>query len=644
MMSNLVLSISLSFLLSSGAALAASGDQAPVVSNNRQGGLARLAAPWSPKFVSQIDFDNSPRIHDLIRAGNLYLSLSDALALAIENNLDIELQRYSLPTADMDLLRAQGGGTLRGVPFILAEAPAGVGGPLIPLVTNPTSSRSTPGTSVASNALELGVLGEPQTNLSILGTIPLSNGPAIPNFDPALVGQWNWSHQTTPQVNSFLTGTNALVTNTTLANTGFQQGFSTGAQINVGFNNTNQWLNSLRSSYSPYTSSTFGVTITQPLLRGFGPSLNRRFIRIANNDRRITSLLFRQQLIATVYGVMRIYTDLAALAEDVKVKEESVRAAEKLYSDTKAQVEEGTLAPVELTRANAQVYSSRQDLINSRGLFEEQEAILKNLLTRRGLEDPDVRGARIIPTSSLEVPERDEVRPVQDLFNEAIATRPDLTQAGIQVENSRISLQGSRNALLPQVDLVGVAQNSGLAGQANPFSAGADQAYIGGFGTALGQLLSRDFPTYGIGIQVTLPLRNRVAQADAARDEIQLRQTQVRLRQSQNQARLEIEDALTAMRRSRAAYEAAVQARKLQEQSLEVEQAKFAEGASTAFFVIQYETLVTQARSAEVVAKSAYVKARAALQRATGTILDENHISIDDAYHGRTFAQPYHKD
>jgi outer membrane protein len=583
--------------------------------------------------VRPANFENSTRIHDLIRSGNLYLSLSDALALAIENNLDIELQRFSLPLSDTDLLRARGGGTLRGVPFILAEAPAGVGGPLSPLVTNPASASSvTPGTSVATNPLELGVLGEVQTNLSVQGTIPQSNGTPITIFDPAVVGQLNWTHQTTPQTNSVVTGTNSLISKTFTGNIGIAEGFSTGTQLNLAFDNNHQSLNSLRSSYNPFTASSLGLTVTQPLLRGFGPSLNRRFIHIANNNQKITSLLFEQQLLATVYGVTRLYTDLVALYEDVKVKEDSLTLTQKLFSDTQVQVQEGTLARVEMTRANASVFSSRQDLINSRGLLEEQEAILKNVLSKTGNADPQLHAARIIPTDSLNVPEKEEVRPMQDLLSDAMANRPDIRQAGIQIDNSEIGLKGARNALLPQVDLVGVAQNSGLAGTLNPLAPTSDVSLVGGYGSALDQVFTRKFPTYGVGVQVTLPIRNRIAEADLARDEIQLRQSQIRARQLENQARLEVEDALIAMRRARSSYEAAVQARVLQQESLEAEQSKFEVGASTSFFVIQYQSLLTQAKSTEVAAKSAYVKARAALARATGTILIDHQISVESAY------------
>jgi outer membrane protein TolC len=298
-------------------------------------------------------------------------------------------------------------------------------------------------------------------------------------------------------------------------------------------------------------------------------------------------------------------------------------------------VDEGTQAPVELTRANAQVYSIRQDLIDSRGLLEEQEAIVKNVITRRTDNDSEILNARIIPTDTIEVPKTDETRPLQELVTLAFANRPDLSQAGIQVENTQISLKGSRNELRPEIDLVGTAQNSALAAQLNPLVPPIESPLVGGYGNALEQLATRKYPTYGIGLNITLPLRNRIAQADVTRDEILLRQSQVVQEQLHKQAQLEVEDALIAMRRARASYEAATETQKLQQESLDAEQAKFDVGASTAFFIIQYQSFLAQSESTVVVAKSAYLKARAALERATGTILDDNHVSLGDAVRGR---------
>jgi len=584
--------------------------------------------PYVTRHVSPPDFENSPRIREMMRGGNLYLSLRDAIALAIENNLDIELERYQFPMAQSDSLRAQGGGLPRGILYTLLQPPTGVGGPLSPLLTQ-AATQSTPGTTVASNALELGVLSEPQINLSMLGTIPPSNGSPVPMFDPSLYADYNWAHQS--PVN--LTASGLFTSDVQTGNAGYQQGFSTGTQVSIGFNNTEVNAISPGTALNPYINSDLSLNVTQPLLRGFGRELNRRFIRIGVTQEKISSLLFRQQVIEVVYGVMRLYTDLTALVEDVKVKEETVAFAQKLFDDTKLQVDEGTLAPLELSRARAQVSGAQQDLINSRGLLEEQEAILKNVITRRGNEDPEVRNAHIIPTESLAVPSTDETRPMDELLAAAYQNRPDLNQAGLQLDLTRIGLEGSRNNLRPELDLVGTAQNNALAGQ--PVLPNSVPGFTGGYGTVLDQIATRKNPTYAIGLQLTLPLRNRVAQADAVRDEVILRQGQVRERQLRNQVQVEVEDAVIAMRRARASYQAAAETRALQEQSLDFEQTRYNEGVSTGFFVIQYESYVAQARSAEVAAKSAYFKARAALERATGSILDDNGVTMEQAIAGK---------
>jgi outer membrane protein TolC len=593
-----------------------------------------LKNPYVEHPIAPLDLSNSPRIRQVLRSGNIYLSLSDAIALAIENNLDIELERYALPAADTELLRAKGGGVTRGLTYAVFEAPVGVGGPDSPLVTAAATPSITAG-SVPTNPSELGALAEQQDNLSMLQTVPLTTGPPLPQFDPAITGQLNWTHSTTPDTDPLAYGTNAISGNTANYNLGYTQGFGPGTALTVGFNNAYNTTNTLQSAFSPYTTSNLGFTVTQPLLRGFGLAVNRRFIRISKNEQKIASLLVQQQLIATVYGVVRLYTDLVALYEDVKVKEETLASAEKLYTDTKAEVDEGTQAPIELTRANAQVSSIRQDLINSRGLLEEQEAVVKTLITRRTDNDPEILNARIIPTDSIDVPAGDETRSLQELVTMAFANRPDLAQAGVQVENTQITLQGSRNGLRPEIDLVGTAQNNALAAQLNPLATPIDSPLMGGYGSALEQLATRKYPTYGVGLNVNLPLRNRIAQADVTRDEILLRQSQVLQQQLHKQAQLEVEDAVIAMRRARASYDAAVQTQTLQQESLDAEQAKFDVGASTSFFIIQYQSYLAQARSTVVVAKSAYLKARAALERATGTILADNNVSLPDAVRGR---------
>jgi outer membrane protein TolC len=568
----------------------------------------------------------------------MYLSLQDAIALALENNLDLELQRYGIRAAETDTLRAQGGGLLRGVGVTVNETPAGVGGPGSPL-NNSAATGVTPSTSVPTNVTDTQLIQESQNNLGVVGTFPFATGPLLPQFDPAIIGQFVAQHLSTPQTNLVVTGTPSLNNSNINGNAGYSQGFSSGAQVVANLQNLRTESNSTRNLINPYYSSSLGVTVTQPLLRGFGPSVNRRFIRIGKNNEKISDFIFEQQVVSTVSGVIRLYTDLVSLNEDYHVKQQNLTTAQRLAEDNRNKVEQGTLAPIELTRAQAQVEAARQDLINSEGFVRQQELIFKNVLTRNASADPIVHAARIIPTDTLSIDPL-PAQPPEEMVRLALDRRPEMQAAKLQVNNSEISIKGSRNGILPQLDIVANASNSGLAGAPNPaftgtLPTGSLLGYGDGYGSALEQILRRDYPTYSVGINLTLPLRNRIAQADLARDEVQLRQTQIRTKQLENQIRLEVEDALIALQRTRAAYDAAVQTRNLQEQSLEIEQERFNVGLSTNFLVIQYETFAAQARSTEVIARGAYAKARNQLERAIGLTLTNHNVSIDEALKGQ---------
>jgi len=611
----------------------------PIIGEGQTGFVRNsFLSPYEAKPVASVNFQNSQRIFDLMHAGELYLSLADAIALALENNLDIEADRYLPPIARTDIQRAKGGGLLRGVSLLVDEPPPGIGGPSGPLLTTLTAS-PTPAPAVNSNFSDVALISEQQNDLSVTGALPLSSGPAIPQYDPSISGLLNWGHQTTPEYNPLITGaSNWLASNNLNANLGYTQGVSTGALLSMTFENTRLTSDAARYTYNPILNSSLGFTITQPLLRGFGIELNRRYIHIAKNNQKIADLVFQQQVIDTIAGIARLYTDLVSLNEDLKVKREGLRLAERLYEDNKNKVEQGQQAPIEVTRAQAQVAASRQALVSAEGLVHQQELIVKTALTRGGLANPAIRAAHIIVTDAVTVPETESVRPVDDLTAEAMRNRPDLAQAGIQVENSQISLKGSLNALRPELDVVGTVQNGGLSGDLNPAASALTPGaaiYPGGYGTTLGQILRNNFPTYAVGLQLTLPLRNRVAQADAVRDELQLRQTQVRHQQFEDQVRLEVADAYVAMEEARAAYEAAVQSRVLQEQSVDVEQATFDVGLATNYLVIQYQTYLAQAQSTEVAAKGAYAKAKIALDRAIASTLEVNQVSIEEARNGR---------
>src|SRR5258708_4750657 len=504
----------------------------------------RLLVPYQRRFVPPVSFENSRRLESLLRSGKLYLSLQDAIALALENNLDIELERFAPGLGEFDTLRTRGGATPRGLSYSIIELPQGIGGPASPLLNLPASG-STPTTSVPTTLTEVSAIVPAQTSAAITN-LPFSTGPSIPVFDPAVIGALNLQHVTTPETNNFIVGANALTSQNVIGSIGMQRGFSIGTQLSATFNANRFSQNSNRNTINPYTNSNLGMSLDQPLLRGFGIGVNRRYIRIAKNDERISDLLFRQQAIATVAGVVRLYIDLVSLGEDVQVKQQTLALAERLYQDNKEKVDQGTLAPIELVRAQAQMAASRQDLANSQGFELQQELLMKTVLTRRGTADPLIREARIVTTTPIDVPATEDIRPVQDMLADAFGNRPELEEARLQIANSELSMKGSKNGLLPQVDIIASAQNNGLAGGLNPFlqptgsalTSTPNETFVGGFGSALAQIFRHNYPTYAVGVQLNLPIHNRVAEGDYVRDQMQFRHTQIRLRHVEKQGRL----------------------------------------------------------------------------------------------------------
>ncbi len=591
--------------------------------------------------VGPVSFDDSPRIQSLIRAGNLYLSLQDAIALAIENNLDVQWDRLNAPISQTDTLRAKGGGTLRGIPTTVAEVPAGIGGPNAPLITA-AATGTIPSSTLPGYSSDLAIITESQSSSNLSPFSTFAQGPPIPTYDPAITGQALYQKTAVPELDVLAAGVPELDTRTVTGDIGYQQGFSPGTQFNAFFNNDFIKSNALNTFYNPYSSSNLGFNVTQPLFRGFGIALNRRFIRIAKNNERISDLVFQQQLIDTVSGVIRLYQDLVALNDDVVNRRDTLALAQRLYEDNKSKVDVGTLAPVELTRAQAQVAAARQDLINAEGFVRQQELIVLSVLTRRFTADPVLHSVHVVPTDTLDTPGNLPMPGANDLIRSANANRPDLLYAGIQIDNSQIALEGSRNELKPEVDLVGTYQQTGLAGPANTSyqsSVGTplptNLPYLGNYANVLSQIVRQTSPTFSVGVNLNLPLRNRVAEADAIRDELQLRQNEVRRQQLVNQVRLEVEDALVALQRARDSYDAAVEVRKLQEQSLAIEQERYDVGLSTTFLVLQYQSYLAQARTTEIAAKSVYAKARTALDRAIGVTLSANNVSVSEAVAGK---------
>jgi outer membrane protein TolC len=396
----------------------------------------------------------------------------------------------------------------------------------------------------------------------------------------------------------------------------------------------------------PNVTSGFQLTVTQHLLSGFGLGPNLRFLRIAKNNREISDIAFRQQVITTVTQIQNIYWDLVSAYEDTVAKQRALDLANKTLGDNKKQVEIGTLAPIEITRANSVVSSAQGDLIVSQTNLQLQQLLMKNAISRT-LSDPALAAAPVLPTDTMKVPDQEPVEPIQDLVSDALGHRPELAQSRIDLTNREISKKSAANALLPSVDLVGWYGNSGLAGSPNPTCL-ADPtcaptippSFTGGFSDAFDTILHHTYPNYAIGFNVNIPIRNRSAQADQVRSELEYRQAQMRLQQLQNQIVIEVRNAQFSLQQNHARALAAQTARQLAQESLDAEQKKYALGASTNTLVLQAQRDLSTSESAFVQAKSAYEKAVVELERSTGRTLVANGISMDDAESGNVKKMP----
>ena len=585
--------------------------------------------------VPEVDMANSPRLDQLVRAGKLYLSLSDAIALAIENNLDIAYARYGPQIADTDILRTKSGQQLRGVQTQIStlstgQSAAGGGGGGVGDVTGITGRAG-------------GVGGGAQG----VGDASTFFGSAVPSLEPTLTGGIDWGHFSNPQTSSFVTGTNTFVSERSNSNIGIQKGFLTGTNVSLDWRNALNDTNSLRANFDPSLRSNLTLRVTQSLLQGFGRDVNSRNIRIAKNNREVSDLAFETQVIATVTQVQNLYWDLVSFRAEARSREEDLRLAQKLYEDNKRRVEIGVLAPIEIVRAEAEVASREQDLTLAVTRVQLQETTIKNAVSKNGLASPSILDVEIVPTDRIEVPDIEEIQPLQDLMGLALQSRPELAQSRIQLKNQDISLKGVRNAMLPQVSIFADLTNNALAGRLNEDFVGfpgietpVSDFFIGGLGTSLSQVFRRNFPDYSIGVQVSFPLKNRRAQADMTATLLERRQADIRLRQQENSVRAEVRDAVIGVQQARARFTAAEKTRILQERTLDGEQKKFKLGASTIFFVVEAQRDLALARSVEITAQNNYIKAKVALDRATGKTLAANNIAIDEAYDGRVSKSP----
>ncbi len=587
-----------------------------------------LTKNYRERPISTINMNNSSRVESLVRGNILYLALSDAIALALENNIDIEIQRYGPELARIDFDRAQAGGLLRGVNQTATQG------------ANSATNFITGGGGLGGGTVGIAGGGG---GTALSGTVFQVTGSQIPNLDPILTFSAFKGKQSSPQTNSFTTGLTALVVNTQNYNAGISKQFLTGSGISLNYDNTAINTNSPTQDLNFFNRGNVALNFTQRLLQGFGRAVNNRNIRIARNSMKVSDLVFKQQVINTVSSTVNLYWDLVSFNENVKVKQQSLAYAQRLYSDRKKEVEIGTLAPIEIVRAEAEVARNQQDLTIAETQVLQQETVLKNQVSRNGISNPLIATARIVTLDRIAVPEVEALSPIQDLIDMGVKTRPEVEQTRINIDNTRLGLSGSRSALLPSLDFSASTSTRSLAGAVNtiPFAPGRpnfvrqpDPLFIGNYGTAVGQLFRRNFPEYNLGFQLNVPLRNRAALADIANDTLRLRQQELQEQRQLNSIKVDVQNALIALQQARAQYQASIKNRDLQEQTLSAEQKKYALGSSTVFFVIQAQRDLAVAQQAEVSAMATYSRARTQMDVATGSVLSAHGVSVDEAMAG----------
>jgi outer membrane protein TolC len=585
---------------------------------------------------------NSPRLESLMKNGVIMLTMSDAIAIALQDNLDVDIARYNLPIADTDILRTKGGGTPLGVATGIVQGTPGGSGAGVTGGALTSTSTGAGGTTAGTGGVGAGTSG---LVLSSLGA-----GPTPPQFDPSVIGTLQIERAVLPQTSATL-GQLQVNQNTSTANFTYSQGFATGTNMAMVFDNSRLTSNSNVVFFNPLLNSSFRLTLTQHLLQGRSWAVNNRFITISKNNRAITDESFRAQIISTVAQIQNIYWDLVSAYEDLRVKRETLAFAERTLADNKKQLQIGTMAPIDVTNAESQVATARQNVIVSETNLQLEQLLMTNALTRN-VQAPNVRVAPVVPTDTMVIPATEPVFPIEELITEAVQKNPTLSQARLDLKNRELNARAAVNGLLPTLDLVGFYGASSVAGTFSSALCAAGGRGVGtpicatplptpsGYGTAFTNLYNSSAPDKGVALQLLIPVRNRQAQSVQARSVLELRQAQVRLQQLENQVAIQVRNAQFALQQNKARVDAAVEALRFATENLFAEQKKYQLGASTSYLVFQQETNVATAEENLLAARIAYAKSRVNFDQVMSRTLEHNGILLADALSGNITHMP----
>ena len=572
------------------------------------------------KVVPPPSLANSTRLDSLVRDGKLYLTLQNAIDLALENNLDLVIARYNLPIAQMDVLRTQAGGSVRGVNTgVVSGTPGGAG-----VAFGGSSGAGAGGTSGGAGGAGAGASGLVQ---STLGT-----GAAVNYYDPLINAKTYTDHTTQLLPNRILYGVPVIHQNTFEGNLTYSQAFPTGAAIQVAWDNNRQTTNSPNNSLNPQLNSYFEFFANQQLLSGFGLSTNLRYLRIAKTNQKVSDIAFRAQLIATVTQICDLYWDLVNAYDNEQVGERSVAFATETLSTARKQLALQAIPEMDVLKAEADVATRQQDLTVARTNLELQELYMKNAITR-SLDDPVLQEMPVVPVDHIGTKVEPDTAPAQQMIVDALKNRTELQESSLVLENSELSRKTARNALLPSLSVYGFYAGTGYGGTPNPLS-GAGTNVPAGFAGAVDNAFNYSSPEYQVGFQLTVPLRNRVAKADQYRTELEYRQSQVYLEELKKRIRIEVRNARFALEQGASRVDAARNARDLAQKTLDIMQQEQKLGAGSNQQTLAAEHDLALAESALVAAETDYEKARIEVRRATGSVLEDYGISIANAKAG----------
>ena len=578
---------------------------------------------YSPDYVPQPDLANSPRLDRLVRDGKLYLSLKDAIDLALENNLDLAIARYNLPIANTDILRTQAGGFFRGVNTGVVQGTpgGGVGG----------FGTGAPGAGAGGTTSGAGGAGAGASGLvqSTLGA-----GTNVSSYDPFISANGGVEHQTSPVVNQAVYGVESLQLNTGQFNMNYSQAFATGTNINFSFNSARQTSNSPFFTLSPTLTSAFRFSIQQELLAGFGFGPNLRYLRIARNNKKISDIAFKDQVIATVTQIENMYWDLVNAYEQTQVNEKSSAFAQQTLENARKQLKLESIPEMDVLRAEAEVSRRDQDLTVARTSLQFQETLMKNAITK-SLDDPTLEAMSVIPTDRTENLQTQAAGPIQDLIATALKGRPELAESDVDLVNRQISRRAARNALLPSLSAVAFYSGAGLAGPLNPICTEGCTANVPiDFAGALANTFNGSNPDYYVGLNLNIPLRNRVAKADQYRSELEYRQAELRLEQLKKQVRIEVRNAQYSVEQTAARVQAARKGRDLAQRTFDITKREQDLGAGSSYQTLSAQKDLALAELDLVTAMTVFEKAKVELDRATGATLEHNGIQLQNAVNG----------